>query len=307
VRANTATATTPIKHLVVLVEQGASFDHYFGTYPNAANTDGSPFHAKATTPSVNGLTPALLDDNPNEYNPQRLTHSEALTCDQNHGYTPEQMAFDGGAMDRFVQDTGEETCTGQPILYGAPGLVMDYDDGNTVTALWNHAQRFAMSDNSFQPLDAQTFLVHTINQIERTPYWRSTAVVITYTDSNGCYDHVLPPLVNPSADPATDALDGAGVCGQGTPLGGYEDRCGFGPRLPMMVISPWAKPDYVDHSLSDQASIVPFIEDNWLGGERIGGGSFDALGDTIDNMFDVSHPHLNRLLLDPTSGEVHGR
>src|SRR5579863_9478179 len=141
---------TPIKHLVVIFQENVSFDHYFGTYPNAANTDGSPFHARPGTPAVNGLTPALLNNNPNEFNPQRLTHSEALTCDQDHAYTPEQQAFDGGKMDRFVQFTDTSTCTGQPVLFGAPGLVMDYYDGNTVTGLWNYAQHYAMSDNNYR-------------------------------------------------------------------------------------------------------------------------------------------------------------
>ena len=88
-----APASTPIKHVVVLFDENVSFDHYFGTYPYATNTDGSPFHAKPGTPSVNGLTPALLTHNPNTYNPTRLTHAQALTCDQDHGYTAEQLAF----------------------------------------------------------------------------------------------------------------------------------------------------------------------------------------------------------------------
>src|SRR3984957_18411607 len=140
---------TKIKHVVVIFDENVSFDHYFGTYPNAANTDGTSFHAKPNTPSVNGLTPALLNNNPNEFNPQRLTHSEALTCDQNHSYGPEELATDNGAMDKFEQNTDHDTCTGEPIIYGATGLVMDYYDGNTVTGLWNYAQNYAMSDNNW--------------------------------------------------------------------------------------------------------------------------------------------------------------
>ncbi len=79
----------------------------------------------------------------------RLTHCEALTCDQNHSYGPEQKADDNGAMDKFEQNTAHDTCTGQPILFGAPGLVMDYYDGNTVTGLWNYAQNYSMSDNYY--------------------------------------------------------------------------------------------------------------------------------------------------------------
>ena len=64
-----ASTSTPIKHLVVIFDENVSFDHYFGTYPNAANTDGSPFTAKPGTPHVDGLTNHLLTHNPNGYNP----------------------------------------------------------------------------------------------------------------------------------------------------------------------------------------------------------------------------------------------
>src|SRR5690348_10455250 len=62
----TRATATPITHLVVIFDENVSFDHYFGTYPSAANTDGNPFHAAKGTPSVNGLTPALLNHNPNQ-------------------------------------------------------------------------------------------------------------------------------------------------------------------------------------------------------------------------------------------------
>ena len=105
---------TPIKHLVVIFQENISFDHYFGTYPYAANTDGNPFHAKRGTPTVNGLytkitrkgpVGPLLTHNPNLYNPTRLTPAQAATCDQDHGYTPEQKAVNGGKMNMFVQNT----------------------------------------------------------------------------------------------------------------------------------------------------------------------------------------------------------
>jgi phospholipase C len=139
--------TTPIKHLVVIFQENVSFDHYFATYPVAANTDGTTFQAAKHTPKVNNLRSAgLLTTNPNLYPPTRLTPSQALTCDQNHGYTPEQKAADGGKNDLYVQNTSVDTCTG---LFGQPGLTMDYYDGNTVTGLWNYAQQYAMSDNSY--------------------------------------------------------------------------------------------------------------------------------------------------------------
>jgi phospholipase C len=82
---------------------------------------------------VNGLTPALLTHNPNSANPQRLTPAQALTCDQDHAYTAEQKAMDGGLMDKFVEETGVSTCS--PPNYEAPGLVMDYYDGTGKVAL----------------------------------------------------------------------------------------------------------------------------------------------------------------------------
>jgi len=470
--------TTPIKHLVVIFQENVSFDHYFATYPVAANTDGSRFVAKRGTPTVNGLSGVLLTANPNGVNPQRLSHSQALTCDQNHDYTPEQQAFDGGLMDRFIQYTTTDSCAAPDQSF--QNETMDYYDGNTVTALWNYAQHFALNDNSYNtvfgpstpgalnlvsgqthgatpaslsgstdngtvfgdpdpayddcsgsgtvamsgqnignllsgahdtwgwfqggfrptgstggtavcgsthtniggavqkdysahhepfqyyagtsnphhlppanaaeighdgqanhqydlidfstaltthnlpdvsflkasryqdghagysdPLDEQTFLVDTINALENSRDWKSTAVVIAYDDSDGWYDHVMAPIVNPSAS-TEDALSGTGVCGHGSPLGGYQDRCGYGPRLPLLVISPFARANTVDRTLTDQTSILRFIEDNWSLG-RIGGGSFDAYAGGLGGMFDFGRRDGGTLFLDPATGKPAGQ
>jgi phospholipase C len=471
--------TTPIKHLVVIFQENVSFDHYFGTYPTAANPAGEPvFHARPGTPTVNGLDDQLLNHNPNSANPQRLDRSEPLTCDQGHGYLQEQKAFDGGLMDKFVEFTDVESC-GAPDI-GKPGLVMDYYDGNTVTAYWNYAQRFAMSDNSYNtqfgpsapgalnlvsgqthgaspasvpfntangtvigdprpalddcspvnpnnvvmngrnigdllndkgvtwgwfqggfrptavsggkavcgaktanvggalitdyiphhqpfqyypstanphhvapasadevgfngqanhqydladfwaaaangtlpavsflkakaaqdghagysdPLDEQAFVVDTLNKLQQLPTWSSTAVVIAYDDSDGWYDHVMGPIVSQSNDPVNDALAGTGLCG--SKPGTYLDRCGYGPRLPLLVVSPWARENFVDHSVTDQTSVLRFIEDNWQTG-RIGDDSFDAKAGSLSGMFDFRrHDDDSRarvLFLDPSTG-----
>ena len=134
---------TPIKHIVVIYQENVSFDHYFGTYPYALNPAGEPkFHPLPNTPTVNGLTGALLTNNPNLANPTRFDRSQALTCDMNHSYTAEQQAFDHGLMDQFVQSTGGGSCSDKT-------QVMDYYDGNTVTAMWNYAQYFSLNDNSY--------------------------------------------------------------------------------------------------------------------------------------------------------------
>jgi len=491
-----ATTATPIQHVVVIFQENVSFDHYFGTYPHAANTDGTPFHAAKNTPSVNGLTPALLTANPNENQPMRLTPSQALTCDQDHEYTDEQLALDGGLMDQFVQHTQNTNCS--PPEFSTPGLVMDYYDGNTVSAEWNYAQHFALSDNFFDtefgpstpgalnlisgqtgggtsvnaqgvpepdpgdigsqnsttdtgtvfgdpdpffdgcanhsgptvkmsgknvgdllsaqgttwgwfqggfapttrtasgtpvcgqahnniggvsqtdysphhepfeyyastanpdhlppaslaevghdgqanhqydlswfykdlahgqlpavsflkaaryqdghpgssdPIDEQHFLVKTVNAIMHSKFWAHTAIMITYDDSDGWYDHAMPPIVNSSQDPALDGLTGPGVCGHGTPAGGIPDRCGYGQRLPFLLISPFAKKNYVSNSLADQTSILAFIENNWLGGQRTGASSFDNIAGSLNDMFTFNNPNAAKVLLNPATGAVAG-
>jgi phospholipase C len=103
------------------------------------------------------LSGSLLTSNPNSTNsmngagaanPFRLDRSQANTADMNHGYTAEQEAYDDGAVDLFPLYTGS-AFPGGAGAFGTTGLVMGYFDGNTVTALWNYAQRFAMSDNSY--------------------------------------------------------------------------------------------------------------------------------------------------------------
>ena len=600
-RAGHATAT-PIQHLVVIIGENISFDHYFGTYPYAANTDGQPFYRARGTPAVDGLPPTtshslppalrhstdLLTNNPNAAQPQRLDSSPTglpgdaggqSTCDQDNNYEPEQEAFDGGKMDLFVQSTSTGTGTSD---FGTPcqaSTVMNYYDGNTVTALWNYAQHFAMSDNSYgttfgattlghlntvtgdtggvdmvhtsgklsistpsspngvltpdgqggysltknadpywddcatgasvamlgtnigdelnaagiswgyfkggfrptttfalatggtqptsefiphdfanatfyqsvphasegglcnadhaigsalgetgqlgynndysdhqepfqyytstanphhltvptgpdgidtlaglkeighdtqtyvngqpqfdtpnhqydvsdfdqlvaaiargelppsalptvsflkastyetghaadsDPADEQQFITREINALERTPDWAHTAVILTWDDSDGWYDHAFSGVTNPSHSPADNLtntmISGAssGQCGPdpqtAPPLGNEQGRCGFGPRLPLLVVSPYARQNYVDHDLSDQASITNLIEYNWHL-PRIPG-SADQVLRPIDRskhirfdlagLFDFHGPRNPALLLDPTTGE----
>ncbi|GHG57278.1 phospholipase C [Sinomonas cellulolyticus] len=518
-QASSSTAT-PIKHVVVIFGENVSFDHYFATYPNAANTPGetvqgtgapaSSFTAAPNTPKgINTLQNAnlLKPNNPNSVQPTRLTPAQAVTCDQNHEYTAEQKAYNGGLMDKFVQNTSTDACgkAGDP-RYAAPGLTMDYYDGNTVTGLWNYAQHFAMSDNSFSdtfgpstpgalnlvagqthgvtsidpftgqqtatpdsytvkspdaagvgtvindpdpayddcsdgsrsksyalaamsgknigdllneknvswgwfqggftpqgtkkiqgtdyaqctashqniakvsstdynphhepfqyyastanphhlapandaeighsgqanhqydltsfdkvvntdnmpavsflkapnyqdghasysdPIDEQTFVVNEINAIQKSKNWDSTAIVLAYDDSDGWYDHVATKVLNASNDASEDAAWCRDAAAAGTPiLNGYADRCGPGPRQPLLVVSPFAKRNFVDHSVTQQSSILRFVEDNW-GLGRLGDGSFDAIAGSLENMFNFNaQPRRDGLILDPANGSV---
>jgi phospholipase C len=135
-------------------------------------------------------------------------------------------------------------------------------------------------------------------------------VVIAYDDSDGWYDHQMSPIVNQSRE-ANDALTGPGACGTNPAriAGGYLDRCGYGPRQPLLVISPFAKRNFVDHSVTDQTSILRFIEDNWNTG-RVGNYSFDEKAGSLTNLFTFRTPgddghgaRAPRLTLDPETGQ----
>lgn len=189
-----------------------------------------------------------------------------------------------------------------------------------ITDFWNSVANGTMPAVSFlkppanetghpstsSPLLEQTFLVNAINQLQQSPDWAAMAIIITYDDSDGWYDHVMPPIVSQSNDPSEDALLGtAGLCGTPAPSA-FEDRCGYGPRLPFIVISPFAKPNFVDNTVTDQTSITRFIEDNWQLGQ-IGDSSFDAIAGPIVNLFNFKGSRNSTpLILDPTTGEPTG-
>src|SRR5450756_2210171 len=502
-----SSTTTPIKHLVIIYQENNSFDHYFATYPVATNPAGEPsFSATDNTPSINGLNDVLLaPDSPNTVQPFRLDRSQSVTCDQNHGYSAEQSAYDSGLMDKFPELLGVANTvkvglppnqTAVPCDYGhGKGLVMGYYDGNTVTAIWNYAQHFSMSDNTFEttflpstpgninlisaqthgftpdttsfgtavtvndtiigdpqpagdicstrdtstqllastdknigdllnaknvtwgffqggfreasgtsvvtgqpttntcqighanvggvwsadyiahhesfqyyrstqnlqhlaptstamigrtdqanhqydlsdfwtavkahdmpavsflkapayqdghpgysdPIDEQHFVVDTLNQLQRTQEWSSTAAILVWDDSDGWYDHVMGPVVNQSNDPSFDRLANGNNCGTNPNdvSGGYLDRCAYGPRVPLLAVSGFAKQNYVDHSVTDQASVLRLIEDNWTLG-RIGDASLDAKAGSLMDLFNFTNAegnHSNKLFLDPNTGE----
>ena len=176
------------------------------------------------------------------------------------------------------------------------------------------------------PADEQAFVTKVIDALEQTPDWGSTAVIINWDDSDGWYDHVYSGVTNPSLSPAdnltntnTNAIGAgqptSGQCGPKPqtkpPLAGEQGRCGFGPRIPMLVISPWARVNHVDSDLTDQASIINFIEYNWnlpsipgsadqvlAGTDRKEGIPFDLAG-----AFDFQRPEAHRLILSPVTGQ----
>jgi phospholipase C len=242
------TTATPIKHLVVIFQENVSFDHYFGTYPTAANTDGQKFTAVPGTPAVDGLPPTessipaalqhstnLLTNNPNSAPPLRLDSTPdgvaggaggLETCDQDHNYSDEQQAFDGDAagnarMDQFVQSVGASSGGKTPNGAAAcnPAQVMDYYDGNSTTALWNYAQHFSMSDNSF----GTTFGPSAPGAINVTA--GDTGGVDTGHEADG-QTHTSPVTIataaKPNADITPDGLGGFSLTSDAQP---YWDDC----------------------------------------------------------------------------------
>ncbi len=207
------TTQTPIKHVVVIFFENISFDHYFATYPVATNPAGEPkFVARDDTPAANTLAAAgLLNNNPNLSAPFRLDRSEAYTCDMDHDYTDEQKAFDGGLMDKFVQATADIGLGCQSN--GA--TVMGYFDGNTVTAMWNYAQHFAMNDNSYGTM----FGPSTVGAVNLVSGQTGNAV-IALTFAGGAVATSSPHVtITGDSDPALDdcgADKGGTKTGQGT-------------------------------------------------------------------------------------------
>jgi phospholipase C len=160
------------------------------------------------------------------------------------------------------------------------------------------------------PLDEQAFYARTINFLQQQPDWKNTVVLVLYDDSDGWYDHQAPTILTSSSDPTADQLTSPGHCDgpnakpgiglNGKPVNG---RCGPGSRMPFLLISPYAKVNFVDSTPITQASVIRFIEDNWLGAKRLGGGSADATAGSLLNMFDFkAAPHVKPVFIDPQSG-----
>jgi phospholipase C len=555
-------AAGQIRHIVVIFQENVSFDHYFGTYPVAANAPGEPaFHAAPGTPHpVNLLGSSLLTHNPNLANPARLGRSDWPLCDLSHDYDPELRAWNGGKMNRFVQESVDYQRSDRPgpgygsLPAGVTGGVttnncttplpnhtgdqatnkeaMNYYDGNTVTALWNYAQHGVLFDHSFDPtfgpstpgalnlisgqtgnvrvpadsddqhsctdlhwaldlvrdcfapsgtrtlfngdtdlrdgvvigdpdpafdqcastntvemlgrnvgdllnahgatwgffeggfrpsvpahgndkavcgtrhrainpfngfkgsektdytahhepfqyykstanpahlppssvemigrtdranhqydmtdfraalahgilpavsflkapryqdghagysdpIDEQHFLVDTINRIEHSKFWSSTAIFIAYDDSDGFYDQVSPPILNFDSaiipGPVVGGVQWPGNMCQPAPdapnpsISATPGRCGYGPRLPMLVLSPWVKANTVDSTTMSTDAILRFIEDRFAGGERISSTSLDNIAGSLTDVFSASQPHLDPLILNPKTGEARAR
>jgi phospholipase C len=267
----------------------------------ATNTNGTTGCARSTTsPTLQVGAPTT----PRDYVPHHAPFQYyATTRNPNHTRPSSVKAIgtsqDGGANHQYdINDFFAALAAGNlpSVSYLKAAAFQDAHPGNS------------------DPLDEQTFVVTVINALQDSPFWESTAVIIAYDDSDGWYDHVNH-VINPSFS-VVDDLQASGKCEPlpgtfpafETPLPGINGkpvngRCGYGPRQPLLVISPYSKHNFVDHEVTDQSSVVRFIEDNWLDGERIKG-SYDAVAGSLFIMFDFSQFPYTKLKLDPTTGAV---
>jgi phospholipase C len=130
------------------------------------------------------------------------------------------------------------------------------------------------------PQDVQVgerFVADVVHTLMRAPTWQSTALFITYDEGGGYYDHVPPPrAIKPDSTPP--------MLAPGDVPGGY-DRYGF--RVPTIVVSPWARPNYVSSVVQDHTSILAFIERKW----NLPPMTFrDANAHPMTDYFDFSRP-----------------
>ena len=154
------------------------------------------------------------------------------------------------------------------------------------------------------PLDEQAFITHYINELQNSPEWDSTAVVIAYDDSDGWYDHKAPEIRNGSNDPHQDKEICTAAAAKVGVAGGKDGQCGPGTRQPLLVISPYAKTNHIDSTYTEQTSVTKFIQDNW-GLGRLGGIAFDERAGELNNMFDFNAAHkAPKLFLNETDGTV---
>jgi hypothetical protein len=134
--------------------------------------------------------------------------------------------------------------------------------------------------------NGQAWVTSLVNAAMSGPEWGSTAIFLSWDDWGGFYDHVVPPVV---------------------------DGNGYGIRVPALVISPWAKQGYIDHQTLSFDAYLKFIEDDFLGGQRLDPATdgrpdprptvrenVPILGDLV-NDFDFSGRRAPRTLILPTN------
>ena len=131
-----------------------------------------------------------------------------------------------------------QSLSGSPDdVHSQTQFVKDVQSGKLANVSWITPPGGNESDHPPAPLEgAEDYVAQQINAVMQSQYWDSTAIFLTWDDWGGYYDHVAPPQI---------------------------DNLGLGPRVPLIVISPYAKAGYISHQLGEFSSFVKFIERNW--------------------------------------------
>jgi phospholipase C len=339
---STADTQTPIKHLIIIMQENHSFDNYFGTYPTANGTINNSLASQLQI--VNGIPEGVCLPHGNScISPYWVNASN--TVDPYEGQLVYQQDIDAGKMDGFAMYSGPQS--------------MSYFDYHQVAAYWDYAEEYAISDNYFAtylaptapnrlslltgdsvvsgdygpppfvnytdtifyqldsagiswgyfeylqgfkdsssvyPLnyisglrtidkiqnvsslinylgagenlpsvsfvssigtrafnehppynvtEGELWVVSIVNALMKSNYWNSSAIFLTWDEGGGYYDHVQPPQI------------------MSTDHGFTYPLLSFGQRVPFIIISPYAKENYVSETLLSHLSITHFIEYNW--------------------------------------------
>jgi phospholipase C len=347
----------PLDHLVILMQENRSFDHYFGRLPAAGHTDVDGLPSDASNPDANG-------------EPVEAFHAERYCIDDvAHGWNASHLQYNDGANDGFVVTNDPDG-----------GRAMGYLEQSDLPFYYGLAKTFAMADNFFcsllgptfpnrfyfltgtsdgrinnrldlytrpsifdlldeagvtwkvyaaspfafslllgrqrhtleefyadaaagelpevayvdpvffgdeqndehppsNPQRGQRFVQGIYDAVRASPSWPSLALIVTYDEHGGFYDHVPPPpaCVPDDVPPETGPND----------VQASFDRYGF--RVPLIVVSPWARPGYVSHELYDLTSVLRFVE------TRFGLPALtarDANATPITDLFDFTRPRL---------------
>jgi len=263
--------------------------------------DLSLTNANGTTGCLRSSKQTVADApvTPNDYVPHHQPFQYyASTANPNH-LRPSSVT----AVGHTLEDDGKTTDPANH-QYDSHDFFEALNAGNFPAVSYVKAPAFQDGHpRNSNPVDEQAFIAQVITAVQASGFWETTAIIVTYDDSDGWYDHQAPSIVNPSSS-VMDGLNGDGSCtsagaqqggkpAPATPLLGTDGkpaqgRCGYGTRIPLLIVSPFAKKNFVDHTLVDQSSVLRFIEDNWLGSERVQpGGSFDTIAGSIQNMLSL--------------------
>jgi phospholipase C len=156
-------------------------------------------------------------------------------------YVPQ---FDGGdlggslwnAFDA-IHDVRYGSEWGTNVQWPETNVLKDIANGKLASVSWVIPD-FENSDHPGAESDTgPSWVSSVVNAIGNSQYWKSTAIVVVWDDWGGFYDHVPPPFV--------------------------DQQGGLGFRVPLLVVSPYAKAGYVSHTQYEFGSIVRFVEDNW--------------------------------------------